>query len=100
MKTYSTATYLKVNDKTRANYLCELLSSVLKSAAETVDHVDYDEVRLLPSAGSIYVGLLVQADSARGGAAELAEVVYSSALSLMGEAAEEVSRRQTSLSYA
>ena len=64
MKTYSTATYLKVNDKTRANYLCELLSSVLKSAAETVDHVDYDEVRLLPSAGSIYVGLLVQADMA------------------------------------
>ncbi|WP_143222638.1 hypothetical protein [Actinomyces oris] len=99
MKTYSTATYLKVNDKTRANYLCELLSSVLKSAAETVDHVDYDEVRLLPSAGSIYVGLLVQADSAQG-AAELAEVVYSSALNLMGEAAEEVSRRQTSLSYA
>ena len=99
MKTYSTSTYLKVNDKSRANELCGLLRRVLDEAADGVEHVDYDEVRALPSVGSIYVGLLVRAESAQQ-AAERAEKVYESALNLMGDAAGEVSRRQTSLAYA
>ena len=99
MKTYSTSTYLKVIEKSRANELCDLLRGMLDEAAEGVEHVKSDEVRVLPSVGSIYVGLLVEADSAQQ-AAERAEKVYTSALNLMGDAAGEVSRRQTSLAYA
>ena len=95
MKTYSTSTYLKVIDKSRASELCDLLRRMLDEAAEGVEHVKSDEVRVLPSVESIYVGLLVEADSA-----ERAEKVYTSALNLMGDAAGEVSRRQTSLAYA
>ena len=45
MKTYSTSTYLKVIDKSRASELCDLLRRMLDEAAEGVEHVKSDEVR-------------------------------------------------------
>lgn len=72
MKTYSTSTCLKVNDKNRANKLCDLPQRMLEEATEGVEHVNYDEVRVLPSVEAIYVGMLVHADSAQQ-AAERAE---------------------------
>ena len=90
---------VKSGEKVRFDIRFDLLRGMLDEAAEDVKHVKSDEVRVLPSVGSIYVGLLVEADSAQQ-AAECAEKVYKSALNLMGDAAGEVSRRQTSLAYA
>ena len=56
-------------------------------------------MRLLQSSGSIYVALLVRAQSAQD-AADRAERVYASALNMMGSDADALVRRQTSLSYA
>ena len=42
MKTYSTSTYLKVIDKSRASELCDLLRRMLDEAAEGVEHVKSD----------------------------------------------------------
>ena len=99
MKTYTTSTYLRAKKVTRTQELREILQRALEVAAEDEDRVTFDEVRLLQSSGSIYVALLVRAQSAQD-AADRAERVYASALNMMGSDADALVRRQTSLSYA
>ena len=99
MKTYTTSTYLRAKEVARTQELCEILQRALEVAAEDDDRVTFDEVRLLQSSGSIYVALLVRAQSAQD-AADRAERVYASALNMMGSDADALVRRQTSLSYA
>ena len=99
MKTYTTSTYLRAKEVARTQELCEILQRALEAAAEDEDRVTFDEVRLLQSSGSIYVLLLVRAQSAQD-AADRAERVYASALNMMGSGADALVRRQTSLSYA
>lgn len=99
MKTYTTSTYLRAKEVARTKELCEILQRALEVAAEDEDRVTFDEVRLLQSSGSIYVALLVRAQSAQD-AADRAERVYASALNMMGSDADALVRRQTSLSYA
>ena len=99
MKTYLTATYLKVTEHGCMHKLCETVQACLASAVDGESDVNLDEVRELPTAGSIYLALQVQANSAQA-AAERAEHVYSSVINMMGPAASSLCRRQTSLSYA
>ena len=65
MKTYVTSTYFKAKETARTQELCGVLRRDLEVAAEDEDRVTFDEVRLLQSSGSIYVALLVRAQSAR-----------------------------------
>lgn len=96
---YLTTTYIKVVKSEALDTMVIALDRTFKSAATDNSSVEVDEVRATPSLSSVAVTLRVEAGGAEEASGE-AQRVYETAMNLLGDDADGLIQRQSSLVYA
>ncbi|EEH65186.1 MAG: hypothetical protein E7A72_08680 [Actinomyces urogenitalis] len=98
-RTYLTTTYVRVSDQHQLHEMTDLLREMFVEAVRDVADVCVDDVRAASSLCSVVVTLRVEAEGAQA-AADRADRIYDTAMNLMGQRADGLVQRQSSLTYA